>query len=394
MRKRKKLLFVQLQSDLYGSSRSLLRLVGALDKGMYEPIVVVSDDGPGRRMLETAGARVIVIPNVGAVGRWNLLSWRCILIPAHFLSATRNLLRIIRREGIDLVHSNTSIILAAALAAKLAGVPHVFHIREIYDEFPLLWRLHRRFILWTSREVVCISTAVARQFPARRAVIIHNGLNFEAECPVPPARGGADAGPGAGGPLLVGCIGRIKWRRKGQEVLIRALALLKDRGVPMKALIVGSPFAGNELHLQRMTSLAQRLGVDDRVSFLDEQPDVWPLYARMDIFVLPSVLPEPLGNVILEAMAMGLPVIASRCGGTTDMIQDGSSGLLFKPGDSVELADKLASLHSDPQRRREIGEAGRRRQREEFSLRRCAGRIDAVYRRILKIPADEQRGQA
>ena len=114
----------------------------------------------------------------------------------------------------------------------------------------------------------------------------------------------------------------------------------------------------------------------------------------MDIFIMPSILPEPLGNVTMEAMAMGLPVIASRGGGSVDLVEEGRSGLLFRPGDSVELADKLAFLHQHPQQRREMGEAGRRRQLAEFSLDRCAGRIDDLYRRILHLPLPGSRGQA
>ena len=391
---RKNLLFVQLQSDLYGSSRSLLRLVGALDPTVYRVVVLVSDVGALSSQLEGRGAKVIRIPHVGAIERWSLFSWRSFLLPFEIVSATVRILRVIRRERVGLVHSNTSIILAAALAAKIARVPHVCHVREIYDEFPVFWKLHRRFISWSSREIVCISKAVAGQFTDRRSRIIPNGLDLDAECRARPDPEALRKSLGLDGSLLAGCIGRIKWRRKGQEVLIRALALLKERGVRMNALIVGSPFPGYEPHLQQMQAMAGRLGVTDQVRFLPEQPDVWPFYALMDIFVMPSVMPEPLGNVILEAMAMGVPVIASRCGGAIDLIEEGKSGLLFEPGNDVELADKLTDLLLHPQRRRELGEGGRRRQGEEFSLARCADRIDALYRQLLGLPARGEAGKA
>lgn len=386
MNKRKNLLFVQIQADLYGSSRSLLRLVGALDKTIYKVVVVLSGSGPLKQRLELHGAKVIEISHVGAVGRWNLFSGLFFLIPFDILKATWRLLRIIRRERIDLVHSNTSIILAAALAAKIANIPHVFHIREIYGEFPLFWKIHRRFIRWSSQEIICISNAVAGQFPGQRVNIIANGLDFGAECPIPPDPEKLKEELGLDGALLAGCIGRIKWHRKGQEVLIQALALLKERGVSLNALIVGSPLPGNECHLRKMHSLAQRLGVIAQVRFLPEQNDVWPYYALMDIFIMPSVLPEPLGNVIIEAMAMGVPVVASRGGGTSDLIEDGRSGFLVQPGNCAELADKLAYLNQNTEKRREMGEAGRRRQLEKFTLERCAGSIDALYSRILEIP--------
>jgi glycosyltransferase involved in cell wall biosynthesis len=96
----------------------------------------------------------------------------------------------------------------------------------------------------------------------------------------------------------------------------------------------------------------------------------------------------------MEAMAMGLPVIASRGGGTMDLVVDGSSGFLVQPGDSADLADKLAYLHQHPQKRLEMGEAGRQRQVAEFPLGRCVERIDALYRRVLHIPFNENKDHA
>ncbi len=388
---RKNLLLVQVEADLYGSSRSLLRLVSGLDKRAFRAVVAVGGRGPLAPRLEAAGARVVEMARVGALRRGELRSWRALRLPWDIVVATRALLGLIRREGIDLVHSNSSVIVAAALAAKIAGVPHVLHVREIYSEFPLFWRWHRRFIAWGAREIICNSTAVAAQFAGQRPVqVIANGLDMEREYR-PEAGAGGDGGSAGG--LRVGCVGRIKWGRKGQEVLLRALGRLRERGLPVQALFVGSPFPGNESHLARLKELAATLGLSAQVAFLDEREDIWPLYARMDVFVLPSVLPEGLGNVVIEAMAMGLPVVASRCGGVVDLIEDGRSGLLFTPGSDAELAERLAELAGNPRRRRELGEAGRRRQRQEFSLRRHAGRVEAVYRRVLGAGPENGEGR-
>lgn len=379
----KNVLLVQVEADLYGSSRSLLRLVSGLDPRAFRVVVAVGGDGPLAPRLRAAGAKVIALPRVGALRRGELRSWRALRLPWDVALAARALRRIIRSEGIDLVHSNNSVIVAAALAARAAGVPHVFHVREIYSEFPRFWKWYRRFLAWGAQEIICNSAAVAAQFAGQRPVqVIANGLDVERE--FRPTAGAGEAGAsGSDNGLRVGCVGRIKWGRKGQEVLLRALGRLVERGLPLRALIVGSPFPGNESHLERLKELAVALGLGGQVAFVEERDDIWPLYARMDVFVLPSILPEGLGNVVIEAMAMGLPVVASRCGGVVDLIEDGKSGLLFAPGSDAELAERLAELAGQPQRRREIGEAGRRRQRQEFSLQRHVERIEAVYRRVL-----------
>ncbi len=128
-------------------------------------------------------------------------------------------------------------------------------------------------------------------------------------------------------------MGRIKWVRKGQEFLVRATGLLKQQGHPITALIVGAPFPGNESHLIRLRELVEQLGVQDRIIFTGELADPRPAYAGMDVLALTSAQPEPFGNVVIEAMGMGLPVIATNIGGSVDQVLDGVTGFLVPPAD-------------------------------------------------------------
>jgi glycosyltransferase involved in cell wall biosynthesis len=178
---------------------------------------------------------------------------------------------------------------------------------------------------------------------------------------------------------VTGCVGRIKWGRKGQEHLIQAAQLLKARGIASKFIVVGSPFPGNEIHLKRLKQLARDLNVEDEIIFTGELTDARPAYASMDIFILPSAYPEPFGGVVMEAMSMGLPVIATNLGGSLDQIVEGVTGFLVPPADPQTLAARIELLANDADLRTQMGAAGRKRIAKNFSLSELVKKIEGVY---------------
>ena len=323
--------------------------------------------------------KVIVDPSLAIISRY--ASW-IVVIGYRFPVSVRRLLRFIRKENIDLVHTNTGVILSPGLAAKFAGVPHVWHMRESFREGrPWLWEMYSRYILMVSDKIVAVSNATAEQFSDRtNVVVIHNGFSLD-EFTVGPnlRREFRQQFDTAEKDLVTGCVGRIKWGRKGQEHLVQAAHLLKTRGVISKFLVVGSPFPGNEVHLETLKQLARDLDVEDQIIFAGELTDAKPAYASMDIFVLPSAYPEPFGGVVMEAMAMGLPVIATNLGGSLDQVVEGITGFLVPPADANALAAKIELLANDPELRRRMGAAGRKRIAEKFSLSEMVKKIETVY---------------
>lgn len=382
-----RILYVHNSADLYGASRSLLRLLPRIRERGFEPLALLPEIGPLKDRLESEGVSVLVDARLPVIDRVTFRSpSRLASRVLHFPGFVLWLNRWIKSQGVQLVHTNTGVMPAPALAAKLAGVSHVWHIRDSFEEFRSLWSLYRRFITKLSARVICVSNPIVGQFAgAPRVEVIHNGMPTE-EFP-------GDAGPMRrefrsrhgldDSALVVGCVGRIKFVRKGQEVLVRALALVKERGLRAKGLIVGSTSKGNEDHLARLRTLIERLGLGDDVFLAGELADPKPAYAAMDVFVLPSAQPEPFGGVVLEAMAMRLPVIATAIGGSLDQVEDGVTGWLVPPGDPERLADKLAGLLRDESLRRRMGEAGRARLEERFSVAQMVDRIERVYRSVL-----------
>jgi glycosyltransferase involved in cell wall biosynthesis len=241
-------------------------------------------------------------------------------------------------------------------------------------------------MLALSDRIVAVSNATAAQFPNQKNVIvIHNGFSLE-EFRVDRVGlrktfryqfniGATD--------LVIGCVGRIKWERKGQEYLVQAARLLKNAGVRAKCLIVGSPYKGNESHLERLQTLARDTGLQDEIIFVGEISDPRPAYAAMDIFVLPSAQPEPFAGVVMEAMAMRLPVVATAIGGSLDQVSEGVTGFLVPPADPAALAGKIELLANDPELRRIMGEAAIDRMATHFSLANTSKEIARLYESLI-----------
>lgn len=181
---------------------------------------------------------------------------------------------------------------------------------------------------------------------------------------------------------LIGVIGRLD-RGKGQEHLIEALALLVEEGRDVHALIVGEDTRGEAQGYGDLLRgrVAQRK-LHERVHFRSFAEDVTGVYAGLDVFVLTS-LAETYGMVTIEAMAAGLPVVATRSGGTPDIIRDGETGVLVPPADPVALAGALAGLLDDTERAAGLAAAARADARLRFSRDQACGRYEEVFRSVV-----------
>lgn len=291
------------------------------------------------------------------------------------------LARLARGRDVALVHSNTSVTLGGAPAARIAGVPHVWHVREIYADFARGFPALRRLLL-TAQALPCVSEAVRGQFGgAARAVTVPDGVAL-----APGAADRAASRVALGLPpeaFVVAVLGRIAaW--KGQDVLLRALAQLPADAV---ALVAGAPWPGDEARLGELHRLAAALGVGERVRFAGLLADPRPAYAAADVVAVPSTLPDPFPNAALEAAAAGCCVVASAHGGVTEMLADGRTGVLVPPGEAGALAGALAALREDPDRRAALGAAAAADVGRRFTTARLLGELQELYDRLLTSPS-------
>ena len=280
--------------------------------------------------------------------------------------------RVARTRGVALVHTNTSVTLGGAAAARLAAIPHVWHVREIYAGFERWFPAYRRLLL-TADALPCVSRATCEQFDADPAALtIYDGLAVTPRrAPRDEARAALGLPPGA---LVVAVLGRISgW--KGQDVAIKALAHLPEDAV---LLIAGEPWRGEERHLRELRWLAHAHNLADRVVLAGFVEDVSLVYGAADVVAVPSKQPDPLPNAALEAAAAGCCVVASAHGGLPEIITDGETGLLVAPGDPEALARAIAG--ADHER---LGAAAAADIAQRFDPARTLDEVQALYDRLL-----------
>ena len=330
--------------------------------------------------LEAAGIEILVRPL--AVLRRSVMSPAGVSrVGAAWAADAGGLGRLARSRDVALVHSNTSVTLGGAAAARVAGVPHVWHVREIYAGFERWWPAYRR-LLTTADALPCVSRAVCLQFEgAPQATVVHDGPAVDL---TPRPRDEARTALGLPGEAtVVAVLGRISgW--KGQDVAIQALAApaLRDRPDVVLAL-AGAARRGDERHVRRLHELAVALGVADRVHHLGfcERPAT--VYSAADVVAVPSTQPDPFPSAALEAATAGCCVVAAAHGGIPELLQDGRTGILVPAGDPLALAATLAALADAPDRRAALGAAAAADVRGRFSTRAMLDAIEGLYAGLL-----------
>jgi glycosyltransferase involved in cell wall biosynthesis len=368
-------LLVHSSSGRYGADRQLSLIARGLDPRRYRPHVVLPAAGPLAEELSAAGVPVTIRP-LAVVRRELMRPAGLARLAAALAADAATLGRLARSHEAALVHSNTSVVLGGAAAARRAGIPHVWHVREIYSRFGRIWPAHRRLLL-SAAALPCVSHATAAQFAgADAARVLYDGL------PVAPGRAPRGEARAAlelpDGAPVVAVLGRISdW--KGQDVLVRALATPALASVGAIGLLAGDPWPGAEARLESVRALAAELGVTGRLRILGFRPDVENVLGAADVVAVPSTAPDPLPNSALEAAAAGCPVVAADHGGLPEIVRDGISGRLVTPGDAEALAGAVRSLIDDPAEARRLGAAAAEDVRVRFAPERLLAELQLLY---------------
>lgn len=386
--KKEKVMHVITRFDKGGSAENTYLTVRGLDKERYDVVLVT---GPSRESqmsnhevraveanlsaLESSGVHRIVIPEL-------------VRDPAP-LSDCRALMRLcglFRKERPVIVHTHTSKAgILGRWAAFFAGVPIIVHTPHGHvfwsyfgkvktAVFILLerWsaRITTRIVALTHREM--IDHVRFRIAPEEKFTVIHSGVDLNrfsgAAGDISKVRQEMNLPEDA---FVVGTTGRLT-AVKGHIHLLRAAAGILKQRKDIIFLLLGD----GELH-DDLRNYAEREVIARNVRFLGWRSDVASALSAFDVFVFPS-LNEGMGKAIVEAMAMGKPIIASNVGGIQDLVCHGENGLLVPPADSEALANAIFDLYENPDKRRRMGEAGKRISKE-YGVEAMLKKIDALY---------------
>jgi glycosyltransferase involved in cell wall biosynthesis len=377
---RPRVVYLDHVARLSGGEIALLRLLPHL-RGVNAH-VILGEDGPLVGALQRAGISVEVLPIAAAARDLRRDTVRLGRIsPAPALQTLAYVARLalrLRELQPDLVHTNSlKSGVYGSLAAKATGAALVWHVRDrIADDYlprPAV-RLVRALVARLADGVLANSTATLDTLSEPRAGRVHRVIPDSVEVsphPLAPE-------PGA---TIFGMVGRIApW--KGQDLFLRAFATAFADGEE-RAVLVGSAMFGEESYERELRELAVRLGLGGRVEFRGFREDIWRELASLDVLVHASVIPEPFGQVVLEGMAAGLPVIAPDEGGPAAVVVDGRTGRLFRSREIDSLAGAMRELREDPAARERLGSAARAAV-VDYHPEAVARQLESLYESVLQ----------
>ena len=313
--------------------------MGSLAPDGWDCHIAVPADPPLAAQLVAAGATLHVVPmrritTHGSAGYWlaYLVGWPV---------AVARLARLARRVDAGVIHSNSLHSWYGWAVAAVLRRPHVWHAREVVVQSDAALRLERLLCRRFATTVVAVSNAVAAQLDPANLVVRYDRADPQE---FHPGRAGSFR-VRAGLPddaTVVGAVGRIDtW--KGLDVLLDAVAELQRRRPGLQVVVAGGPVAGKEEFGRRLAARAAALV---GVHWLGPRDDVAELIADLDVLVLPSTEPEPFGLSVVEALASGVPVVATAAGGPLEILgsDPGVAGRLIPPRDPAALAAAVLEL--------------------------------------------------
>ena len=294
-----------------------------------------------------------------------------------------------RRHGADLIHTNTILNPEGGLAARRLALPHVWHLRELvgpgcWFRLPLEGRRLGRFL---SRRCSClVANSETTASRVRDAVtpdllaVVPNGIDLGAFERIP--------APAESGRVVVGMVANLGSHVKKHTVFVEAAGLV-DPSLPIEFRIYGAGATAPEdrvsPYVRDLLTRVDALGLRDRLRFMGFYEDPARIMAEIDVLVHPSDL-ESFGRIVVEAMAASRPVVGVRGGAVAEIVQDEVTGLLAPVDSARELAARIERLARQAGLRRQLGAAGRRRAREQYSIETHVAAMVAVYTRSMARP--------
>ena len=380
------IVFLHSSSELYGSDRSLLNLVKNLDKDKFNITVILPEDGPLVDKINRFDNVEVIINELAVLRRKNLslsgMSQYFIML----IKSIKFINNLIKEKNIDIVYTNTSVIFAGGISAKLCKVKSIWHIREIikskYERF-----IVSRIVNTFSDYIIANSKATAEAISKNKdkVKVIYNAIDIEKNIDLEYNDGAykevAATVAGSSDKIKVGMAGRIN-RWKGQKLFVDMAKLVSQENDNVEFLIAGNVYKGEDYILDDLKEYILESGVKDKIGLLGQVDNMNSFYKNIDIFILPSIQPEPFGLVVIEAMNNKLPVVATNHGGPVEIIENNIDGFLVDYKDAKEMAQVVNKLIKDKELRSYIATNAEEKVKKQFNVNRYVDEISCILDRF------------
>ena len=367
----KRILYLHAGAEMYGADKVLLELIKGLDHKEFEVHVILPNDGVLVEALRQVGAQVSVLDY--PILRRKYFNPKGIVDYIRSYNFYAKQIALYAREhSIDMVHNNTAAVLEGIYLKRKFKLPLIWHVHEIIVKPKAISDFINMLMGRYADKIVTVSQAVAnhiKQSPFikdSQVKVIYNGVDNTVYYPMDASsiREKFDIAQDA---LVIGMIGRVN-AIKGQNDFIEAVEPLLEKNEQAVAFLAGGVFPGEEWRLEELDKRIASSSVVSQIHRIDYYDKTSELYNMFDIFVLPSIKPDSLPTVVLEAMACSKPVVGYNNGGIAEMVVDDKSGCLVKPNRPQELSKAISLLLDSSEKREKFGRVGYQRQKELFSL--------------------------
>ncbi|OFL48005.1 glycosyltransferase family 4 protein [Streptococcus sp. HMSC076C08] len=367
----KRILYLHAGAEMYGADKVLLELIKGLDSKEFEAHVILPNDGVLVEALRQVGAKVSVLDYPILRRKYFNPKGIADYIRSYNFYA-KQIALYAREHSIDMVHNNTAAVLEGIYLKRKLKLPLIWHVHEIIVKPKAISDFINMLMGRYADKIVTVSQAVAnhiKQSPFikdSQVEVIYNGVDNAVYYPMDASsiREKFDIAQDA---LVIGMIGRVN-AIKGQNDFIEAVEPLLEKNEQAVAFLAGGVFPGEEWRLDELDKRIASSSVVSQIHRIDYYDKTSELYNMFDIFVLPSIKPDSLPTVVLEAMACSKPVVGYNNGGIAEMVVDDKSGCLVKPNSPQELSNAISLLLDSSEKREKFGRVGYQRQKELFSL--------------------------
>ena len=347
----KKILIAHSSNDLYGASKVLISIIDIFIKNGFKVYLILPNNGPlnNNEIIKKTNLKII---NLGVFRKKYFTFFGLINRLYFIIKSSLYIKKFLKRNQIDLVYTNTSTLISPSIAAKITGIPSMFHIHEIPNGNPIYSKFITSFLNVFPREIICVSKSVydfwiINGLKKSKAKIIYNGFNIKK----------SKSKLLSNDKIVFTSISRII-PYKGHSLLVKIFEMLCKKNKNIYLQIIGDTLPEYQKYLKELKIDIKKRGLNNKIKFLGFREDVISILDKSNFFIHTPLSPDPFPTVIFEAINCKTPIITNNLGGACEILDHGKNGLIIKNDLVEESVEKIFSyLENKKQQNKNVEKA-------------------------------------